>query len=160
MCFRATMRKPLRSKRAITSPVRPRANASGFTRIRVLSKASPSCVGGSGAGRTLARALATALAARRRRLGRPASGWRVGRVGTGRGRRGGAAGASSRGRRLRGGLRVRHLRLAVRADLPQRVERLATRLAGLLQPSQAARAAQEGLLHLEPAVRAALLELG
>src|SRR5689334_1943413 len=38
MCLRAAMRRPLRSKRAITSPVSPRANASGFTRISVLSK--------------------------------------------------------------------------------------------------------------------------
>src|SRR4051794_40986935 len=37
MCFSATMRSPLRSKRAMISPVRPRAKASGFTRIRVLS---------------------------------------------------------------------------------------------------------------------------
>ena len=31
----AAMRRPLRSKRAMISPVRLRANASGFTRIRV-----------------------------------------------------------------------------------------------------------------------------
>ena len=37
MCLSATMRRPLRSKRAMISPVRPRANASGLTRIRVLS---------------------------------------------------------------------------------------------------------------------------
>src|SRR3954447_10720678 len=35
MCLRAAIRRPLRSKRAITSPVRPRSNASGLTRIRV-----------------------------------------------------------------------------------------------------------------------------
>src|SRR3954468_22723657 len=37
MRLRAAIRSPLRSKRAITSPVRPRANASGLTRISVLS---------------------------------------------------------------------------------------------------------------------------
>src|SRR3954447_23114320 len=37
MCLRATMRRPLRSKRATISPVRPRAKASGFTRMRVRS---------------------------------------------------------------------------------------------------------------------------
>src|SRR5688572_2085539 len=37
MCLRATMRRPLRSKRAMISPVRPRANASGLTRMRVRS---------------------------------------------------------------------------------------------------------------------------
>src|SRR3954470_21830962 len=37
MCLRAAIRSPLRSKRAITSPVRPRAKASGLTRINVLS---------------------------------------------------------------------------------------------------------------------------
>src|SRR3954451_22955513 len=33
----ATIRRPLRSKRAMISPVRPRANASGLTRMRVRS---------------------------------------------------------------------------------------------------------------------------
>src|SRR5436305_9901822 len=33
--FRAAIRRPLRSKRAITSPVRARSKASGLTRIRV-----------------------------------------------------------------------------------------------------------------------------
>src|SRR6476661_3925568 len=37
MCCSAAMRRPLRSNRAMISPVRPRAKASGFTRIRVLS---------------------------------------------------------------------------------------------------------------------------
>src|SRR6478735_5289725 len=35
MVFRAAIRRPLRSKRAMTSPVRARSKASGFTRIRV-----------------------------------------------------------------------------------------------------------------------------
>src|ERR1700761_3493113 len=33
--FRAAIRRPLRSKRAMTSPVRARSKASGLTRIRV-----------------------------------------------------------------------------------------------------------------------------
>src|ERR1035441_6949386 len=35
MCRSATISSPLRSKRATISPVRPRAKASGFTRISV-----------------------------------------------------------------------------------------------------------------------------
>src|SRR3954454_21061619 len=45
MCLMATMRRPLRSKRAMISPVRPRANASGLTRMRVRSTTSPSVQG-------------------------------------------------------------------------------------------------------------------
>src|SRR5215211_4443312 len=37
MYLSAAMRRPLRSKRAMISPVRLRANASGLTRMRVLS---------------------------------------------------------------------------------------------------------------------------
>src|SRR5437868_13273755 len=37
MCRIAAMRRPLRSKRAMISPVSPRANASGLTRINVRS---------------------------------------------------------------------------------------------------------------------------
>src|SRR4051812_19319572 len=37
MCFRAVMRRPLRSKREMISPLRPRAKASGLTRMSVLS---------------------------------------------------------------------------------------------------------------------------
>src|SRR3954452_11619681 len=40
MCFMAAIFRPLRSKRATISPVRPRSKASGFTRIRVRSKSS------------------------------------------------------------------------------------------------------------------------
>src|SRR4051812_49585955 len=50
--------------------------------------------------------------------------------------------------------RLADLGLAVRADLPARVERPAAGAARLLQPPQAARAAQEALLDLEVAVRA------
>src|SRR4051812_49774112 len=52
----------------------------------------------------------------------------------------------------RGGLA--DLGLAVRADLPARVERAAAGAARLLQAPQAARAAQEALLDVEVAVRA------
>src|SRR3954470_21377926 len=55
MCFMAAIRRPLRSKRARISPVRPRANASGFTRIRVRSKGVPPCQVVSGRGRGVRR---------------------------------------------------------------------------------------------------------
>ena len=52
MSFSAASRRPLRSKRAMISPVSPRANASGLTRIRVRSIGwmSPRSSGGSGFG--------------------------------------------------------------------------------------------------------------
>src|SRR5262245_23610256 len=50
-----------------------------------------------------------------------------------------------------------NLGLAVGADLPARIERLAADGAGLLQPPQAARAAEEALLDLEAAVLALLV---
>src|SRR3954447_1825203 len=154
MCSRATMRRPLRSKRAITSPLRPRAKASGFTRIRVLSKRKPpSGMSGSGGGRprTGGRAAATVPARlapwRRLLFGREAT-------------CGGARPASRPAPRgLRGRCGTRDLGLAERADLPQWIERLAARLAGLLELAQAARAAQELRLHAEAAVRAARIEL-
>src|SRR4051812_27336604 len=40
MCLSATIFSPLRSKRAMISPVSPRAKASGLTRIRVRSMAA------------------------------------------------------------------------------------------------------------------------
>src|SRR4051812_10151540 len=39
MCLRATIPRPLRSKRLMISPVSPRAKASGLTRMRVRSDA-------------------------------------------------------------------------------------------------------------------------
>src|SRR5215210_3120631 len=108
----AAIRRPLRSKRAMISPVRLRAKASGFTRMRVLSMCGRVLSGLGGNGRLLRRA-------------------------------GGAAAA-------RGGLA--DLRLAVRADLPAGIQRLAARGARLLQPAQAARAAEEALLDVEVAV--------
>src|SRR6185295_15644893 len=67
-------------------------------------------------------------------------------------RRGGAARPPPRS--LAG---LAHLRLAVGADLPARIERLAADGAGLLQPPEAARAAEERLLDLEAAVLAVLM---
>ncbi len=64
ICFSAAIRRPLRSKRAMISPVRPRSNASGLTRIRVLSTgASLLLVRGvrAAVGRVAARALAPRL---------------------------------------------------------------------------------------------------
>ena len=58
-----------------------------------------------------------------------------------------------RGRRCGGG-RCSDLRLAVRANLPARIERLAAHRAGLLQLAHAVRAAQEVLLDLVVAMRA------
>src|ERR687890_518517 len=109
MCFIAAIRRPLRSKRARISPVRPRPNASGFTRIRV---------------RSISR-----------------------RTGGGRGGRAPRPRAAALGR-------LADLGLAVGADLPARVERLPAHSAGLLEPPQAARAAEEGPLDVEAAVRA------
>src|SRR5204863_7561888 len=66
---RATMRRPLRSKRATISPVRTRANASGLTRIRVRDKALGAGLGYRG---LLGRAPPAAAGGRlggRRRLG-------------------------------------------------------------------------------------------
>src|SRR4051812_3230088 len=47
MCLSATMRRPLRSKRAMISPVRLRANASGLTRMRVRSMCRSPVRGGA-----------------------------------------------------------------------------------------------------------------
>src|SRR4051812_24294525 len=126
MYFRATMRSPLRSKRAMISPVRPRANASGLTRMRVRS-----IRGG------LLRVLLRRRLEGRRRLGlelvRPAAA---------------APAAARRGRD------ARDLGLAVRADAPRRVQRLRAVHARVLELAHAARAAQELALHLGVAMRA------
>src|SRR4051794_40909650 len=127
MYFRATMRSPLRSKRAMISPVRPRANASGLTRMRVRS-----IRGG------LLRVLLRRRLEGRRRLGlelelvRPAA----------------AAPAAARRGRV-----ARDLGLAVRADAPRRVQRLRAVHARVLELAHAARAAQELALHLGVAMR-------
>src|SRR5687767_7664063 len=113
MCLSATIRSPLRSKREMISPVRLRANASGFTRIRVRSKRRPFVWSGADCRLLL------------RGRGAPAARCRLADLG-----------------------------LAVRADLPTRVERLAARAARLLQPAQAAWAAEEALLDVEVAIGA------
>src|SRR5215211_7750692 len=137
MCLRATIRRPLRSKRAMISPVRPRSNASGLTRIRVRSTESP-----FGLATLTPLRFRFAVRSLDRDLG-----------GDGRlvGRRRPPAAA---GRLRRRGL---HLRLAVRAQLPRRVDRLAARVAALLQLAHAARTAQVVGLYLVVAVRAQLV---
>ena len=146
MCFIATMTRPLRSKRAMTSPVRPRSNASGLTRISVRSMAAGRLGTVTAGARRALDGCALGCVARARRGPRLTRRHRSGR------RRGGAARPPSR--RLAG---LAHLGLAVRADLPARVERLAADGARLLQPPQAARAAEERLLDLEAAVLAVLM---
>src|SRR3954468_15505022 len=130
MCLSAQMRRPLRSKRAMISPVSPRANASGLTRMRVRSIGSvlPGERSGSGRGRRFVR--------RRRALLDLA-----GRL---------TAPPASRHRRVAG-----DLRLAVRADRPLRVERLAAVRARVLEFAHAVRTAQELLLDVRLAMRAA-----
>src|SRR3954453_10388326 len=114
MCFSAAMRRPLRSKRARISPVSPRANASGLTRIRVRSIGG--LLGSGSAGRRLGRSGAL------RGLGRALRG--LGALRALR-RLGPAAPAA---RRL-----ARDLRLAVGAELPLGVQRLAADAAGVLE---------------------------
>src|SRR3954454_1402222 len=137
MCCIATIRRPLRSKRATISPVRPRANASGLTRINVRS------MGGE--------CVSDACGATRRR-------WRPPRARTPRcpsARRW----PPSPGRWSAGGAGARwtawrvRLRLAERAHAPGRVDRLAARVAALLELAHAARAAQGGRVDLVVAVR-------
>src|SRR4051794_26338848 len=109
--------RPLRSKRAMISPVRRRANASGLTRIRVRS----------------IYVQLLKVEARRGRL------------------------AVARGRPPADASRPRdvvELRLAVGAELPAWVQRLAACQARVAQLARAARAAQELLLDLVVALRA------
>src|SRR5256714_8046597 len=132
----ATMRSPLRSKRAMIAPVRPRAKASGLTRIRVRSTFSPRCrVHGAGP-----RAGGGSFSPRNVE-GRGLPQLRLGLA---------AAAAAARGRLHR----ARDLVLAVRADRPVRVQRLAAADARVLELAQAVRAAQEVGLHVVVAVRA------
>src|SRR3954454_17211346 len=138
MCLRATIFRPLRSKRATISPVRPRANASGLTRIRVLSTKNSFRLGELAA---LARAFALGVA-------RGFGGDR--RLVRGRG----AAAAPAGG--LRRGLAL-HLGLAVRAQLPGRGDRLGARVAAVLELAAAARTAEVVRLDLVVAVRAQLV---
>src|SRR6478609_1558809 len=129
MYFRAAMRRPLRSKRAMISPVRPRANASGLTRMRV---------------RSIGRALLGFLL-RWRLEGRRRLGLELELVGA---RAPAAPAAARRGRD------ARDLGLAVRADAPGRVQRLGAVRARVLELAHAAGAAQEVALDLRVAMRA------
>src|SRR4051812_25510934 len=116
MCLRATIRSPLRSKRAMISPVRPRANASGLTRISVFSIGEASYERGeSGAAR---RSCAAGGAARPRALRRHVADRRLL----------GVPAAAARHRRLAG-----DLGLAVGADLPLGIQRLGARAARVLE---------------------------
>src|SRR4029450_6741707 len=130
MCASAMMRRPLRSKRATISPVSPRANASGLTRMRVRSM-----WGGSPWGAPL----------RGRLEGRPRLGLELDLLGA---RAAPAPAAARRGRD------ARDLGLAVRADPPRRVQRLGAVGARVLELAHAAGAAQEVALDLGVAVRA------
>src|SRR5215470_9376831 len=138
MCLRATIFRPLRSKRAMISPVRPRANASGLTRIRVRSTV----------GVPFGALSAAALSLRLWLVVRDLS--RHGRLVSCRR----TAATTARGLRRR---LVLHLRLAERAQLPRRVDRLAARVAALLELAHAARTAQVVGLDLVVAVRAELV---
>src|SRR5829696_6986281 len=152
MCLRAAIASPLRSKRAMISPVSRRAKASGLMRTRVRSKPGlPECRLA-----VLAGGRANGFAGR----GAPLGGGRATAVGS-RGGLGPGPGRGGSGRASAGApLRARDLGLAERADLPARIERLAAAAARLLESPQAARAAQEVLLDVEVAVRADLaLEL-
>src|SRR4051812_3202219 len=131
----ATMRRPLRSKRARISPVRLRANASGLTRMRVRSTYWSSVVSCFALPSPQAATLQPGDVTSRRR-----------HLSLGRLRPAPAA-------RPRGGRRHR-LGLAERAQLPRRVDRLGARVAALLEAPHAARAAQEVRADRVIAVRA------
>ena len=146
------MVRPLRSKRATIWPVRPAGEG-----VRLDQDEGPVAQAGSALG-----AGCSAVEPSARRVGVPSGPSAVEAVAGRLGRRsaraagvpaGGAAGGG--GTAARGGRRrLRHLGLAVRADLPARVERAAARGARLLELAHAARAAQERLLDLEAAVLA------
>src|SRR3954464_4756421 len=125
MCLSATMRRPLRSKRAMISPVSPRSNASGLTRMSVRSIGVGVLRSKSGRGRRLERGGGLAL-----EVGPPAA-------------------PAARQRRVPG-----HLGLAVGADGPLGVERPGAVAARVLELAHAVRAAQELLLDVLLAVRA------
>src|SRR4051812_17003755 len=118
MCLSATIVRPLRSKRAMISPVRPRAKASGLTRMSVRSM-------GSGSFQT------RKVGDGRREPTRRALGPGLGGLGRG------ARPARALGGRGGGGRDGLHLGLAVRADPPVGVERLGAARAGVLELAQA-----------------------
>src|SRR5215211_5578575 len=145
MCVIATITRPLRSKRAMASPVSPRPKASGFTRIRVLSTRLLSSKLRPPAGaRPETLLLARAGGGRLDRLLR-----RGARARAGGGARGPSHGPARAGA---GGGDLSHFGLAVGTYLPARVERFPTHAAGLLEAPQAARTAEKGLLDVEAAV--------
>src|SRR3954453_20896976 len=134
MWFSAARRRPLRSNRAMISPVRLRAKASGLTRMSVRSMASglPSKVAGAAARQASDQRRATAArqATGAGRATAPRSGdW----LAAGRGLAGGAgdrllgAGLTPAAGAPRGRWRRPDLGLAIRADLPGRIERAAAR---------------------------------
>src|SRR5215216_7127056 len=149
----AVIFRPLFSNRRMISPVRPRAKASGFTRMRVRSMWSFDS-GVSRSGRrfndrprptfetppsepsSLRATLRRRCVVRDRRL--------IRRLAT-------SPAACGRGRGGAG------LRLAVGAELPGGVDRLPARVAGVLELAHAARAAQVVALDLVVAVRAQLV---
>src|SRR3954468_21779485 len=146
MCLAATIVSPLRSKRATISPLRPRANASGLTRIRVLSVAMARQCGNVRAAARSASASAPCGGVARARFGR------LGLGDLGRDRRLVGRLAATPARR-RWGWRAR-LGLTERADAPRRVDRLRARVAALLELAHARWAAQVVRLDLVVAVRA------
>src|ERR1700689_5246949 len=150
----ATISSPLRSKRARISPESPRAKASGFTRIRVLSMVSFGSLGMSGSG---ARAPSASAAARRGGRLHGRCGLLVAGVGGGRDLQLGNLALRCRGGAPATGARrrdTRYIGLAVRADRPRLVERARTVHAALLELAQAAGAAHEVALDAVVAVRA------
>src|SRR5581483_9629443 len=181
---RATIRRPLRSKRARTSPVSPRSNASGLTRTRVRDPSATIAEGyrcrlgrrRSGCGGRSRSVLPGGLPGESRAGGGPPRPC-LARLGTARG-----AGARGRSRRraTRAGLRAGGAarfrrparfpggaarltcgpplgRLAVGTDRPPGIDRPFARLARILDPRAAARAAQVRALDREAAARARLL---
>src|SRR3954451_14549804 len=166
------MRRPLRSKRAMISPVRPRSKASGLTRIRVRSIHSPweaparewavavAAVGAPGLGGRLVEKAGLGLGPRLFEDDLAARGATLalaGPLGSPLRRRlPPAAPAGARRRRRRP---ADDLGLAEGAYTPCRVDRLPAAAARLLQLLHAVRAAQERRLDLVPAARAgAVLE--
>src|SRR4051794_32444960 len=136
--FRAVIRSPLRSKRAITSPLRARSKASGLTRIRVrLTAGAPLLFGWLG---PFARLRRSFLAARRGLTLRR----RLALFGV----------ATFAARPLAAAAQVG---LAVRAESPPRIDRLAAGRAGVLEPALTVGTAQVVFLDRVLAVGAGLL---
>src|SRR4051794_30512089 len=146
------MRSPLRSKRAITSPVRARWKASGFTRISVrLTGGAP--LGSSGWGSLFVllrggRLLFGLRAGGRAAFGALLAGLALFAFGAllGRGRALGARLAPALGRGVFPSWPLGQGALAVGTEGPARVYRLAAARTGVLETALTLRAAQEVLL--------------